>query len=277
MEQAQALSLAESHPAYRLTLFGRAYLNLGEYELAQGVLERAISLQPDYSEAWAFLGEAKLNRGNLSGKEDLKIAIEQNPQSVTSRVLYSLYLSRVGEWELAIEEMQKVIEIEPQRSIWYLELGRLTALKGDLIEAFTYYEKATQLEPDNPVVWKALAQFCVTHHFDLSGRGLSSARMALKLAPKDAETYKVMGETLFSLGDFATAERFWTIALQLDPHYADAYLALGQLYLQENRLEESQQMLKNAVNFASQDEVSSIATKLLDRYFSESVFTRNTP
>jgi tetratricopeptide (TPR) repeat protein len=277
LEQAQALSLLERAPAYRLTLFGRSYLNLGEYELAQRVLEKAVHLQPDYSEAWAFLGEAKLHMGDGSGKDDLEKAIAQNPQSVMSRVLFSLYLSRMGELDLAIDEMRKVIEIEPRQSIWYLEMGRLTAQKGNLFDAYTFYERASQLDPDNPLVWKALAKFCVTYHFDLSGRGLYSARMALKLAPKDAESYKVMGDVLYNLGDLATAERFWAVSLKLNPSYAEAYLALGQLYLQENRLQESRQMLKNAETFASQDETRSLAVKLLERYFSESVFTGNTP
>jgi tetratricopeptide (TPR) repeat protein len=277
IEQAQALSLLERAPAYRLTLFGRSYLNLGEYELAQRVLEKAVHLQPDYSEAWAFLGEAKLQMGDGSGKDDLEKAIAQNPQSVMSRVLFSLYLSRIGELDLAIDEMRKVIEIEPHQSIWYLEMGRLTAQKGNLFDAYTFYERASQLDPDNPLVWKALAKFCVTYHFDLSGRGLYSARMALKLAPKDAESYKVMGDVLYNLGDLATAERFWAVSLKLNPSYAEAYLALGQLYLQENRLKESRQMLKNAESFASQDEIRSLAVKLLERYFSESVFTGNTP
>ncbi len=277
LEEVNALSLSNQNHAYRLTLLGRALINLREYEEARLALQKAVEIQPVYAEAWAFLGEAKLELSDTTGKDDLKRAISLNPRSVISRVLYSLYLSREGNLEQAIEEMQQVLKIEPEQSIWYLELGRLTAKSGNLFEAYSYYEQATSLDPDNSLVWKSLAQFCVTYDFDVSGKGLFSAREALKLSPLDADAHKVMGDVLFKQGDFASAERFWVRTLQLNPSHAEAFLALGQLYLQENRLGEAQKMLENVFLFASQEETKLIAARLLERYFQVPLLTKNEP
>lgn len=267
IEEFHALILSEKNSAYHLTILGRTFMRLEKYELAQEVFKKAVQIQPDYSEAWAFLGETKLQLGDVTGKEDLEKAIRLNPQSVVSRALHSHQLAREHDYDQAIREMELVTQIDPQQSIWVIELGRLNALAGDLFKAYSYYDKAISMDPNNPLVWKNMAQFCVTYDFDVSGRGLSSAREALRLSPEDAESQKIMGDILYHLGDWASAERFWVVALHLNPVYGEVYFSLGQLYLQQNRMEESLKMLEKARTYSSQDDIKNLATRLIERYF----------
>lgn len=266
LKRVAGLLLLSDDPAYRSTLVGRELAGLGAWDLAEQAFQQAVAANPDYAEAWAFLGEAQEQLG-MDGLEALRRAEQTNPESVLAQALLTLYWSRVGAVDQALIHLQRAADIEPQRAVWQIELGALTARKGDLLSAQSYYEAAGKLEPKNTQVWLEQARFSLTYQVDLSGYGLSAAREAYRLAPEDAEVLDTMGAVFLGLDDLTTAERFLQQALAKDSELASVHLHLGQMYLIQAESEKARDSLLRAAALDEGGGTGLLAQRLLERHF----------
>jgi tetratricopeptide (TPR) repeat protein len=255
-------------PGYSWLVIGRGLANAGQWDLAAEAFRQALAAAPDYAEAWAFQGEAKFHLGK-DGQADLDRALALNEKSVVVRALLALNYRRQGKYDLALKNLEKAAAYEPEEPMWEVELGNTWAEQGDLPVALEHFQKATALAPQNSLYWQALAKFAVDYSVNVSTIGLPAARQAIVLAPDDPAALDVMGWTMVSLSDYATAERFLQQAVNRDATYTLALLHLGQLYLQEQNLDRAYPYLKRASLLAGEDTVGLVAKRLLLRYFSE--------
>jgi tetratricopeptide (TPR) repeat protein len=53
----------QTDPAYQQILIGQRLAELGEWDVAEAAFTAAVSLAPNYAEAWAFLGETRQHLG----------------------------------------------------------------------------------------------------------------------------------------------------------------------------------------------------------------------
>ncbi|MBE0699337.1 MAG: tetratricopeptide repeat protein, partial [Anaerolineaceae bacterium] len=192
-----------------------------------------------------------------------------NEKSAVVRALLALNFRRQGKYDLALENLETVAVLEPDEPMWEVDLGNTWAEKGDLLVALVHFQKATTLDPQNSLYWQYLARFAVDYSVNVSSIGLPAARQAVVLAPNDPAALDVMGWTMVSLSDYATAERFLQQAVNRDATYPLALLHLGQLYLQEQNLDRAYSYLKRASLLAGDDTTGMVAKRLLLRYFSE--------
>jgi tetratricopeptide (TPR) repeat protein len=61
----------------------------------------------------------------------------------------------------------------------------------------------------------------------------------LTVAPADSRVASLAAQTYQATGQLNRAETAWRRAAELDPSNLDAYLALGQIYFQQNRLDDA--------------------------------------
>jgi len=248
---------------------GRALGTLDYWDFAEIAFSRAVEVDPDYAEAWAFLSEAKFQQSGGGESEILK-ALALNPESVIARALYAMRLRRDGNPEEALPFLLAVAAAEPRQVIWRLEIAATLAELGKVPESLAELQAAVKIEPQNVAVWRQLTRFCIQHNLELRTVGLPAAREVLRLAPEDAESLDLMGLTFFLLEDSTSAERFLLRAVQADETFADSYLHLGQLYLNQQRNPEAYPYLKQAERLAEPgSEVHQLVNRLLERYFGE--------
>ena len=77
--------------AYQLTITGQAFASLEEWDLAQAALETAVELDPEYAEAWAYLGEIRQQTGSGNSLDALEEAISLDPDSYAANLFFSIY------------------------------------------------------------------------------------------------------------------------------------------------------------------------------------------
>ena len=246
---------------------GRALAGLSQWDLAIPLFEKATAQSPENAEAWAFLAEAQQRTGK-DGFTALQRAETLSPNSPVVKALMSLYWRRQGKPEMALVFLRTMAALEPELAAWQVELGSTAAAAGDLTSAMGYFQKAAKLEPENPLVWASLARFCVDYATSLREEGLPAARRFLMLKPQDPTAHVLMGRTLFNLRDFASAERFFFRAIQLDDNNAYAHLSLGQFYLQDNNNDLAFYHLQRALSLSKPDQPEGLlARRLLARFF----------
>jgi len=260
-------ALQQSDRGYQEVVIGRSLSGLGEWDLAEQAFQQATVNDPNYAEAWAFLGEA-LQQTGQNGSTDLQTALKLNPNSVVAQALIAVQLRQQGRGDLALVYLREAAEEEPEQGIWQVEMGNILVDMGDMTSAMEHYNQAVQIEPNNAVFWQDLAQFCAANQIEVRDTGLPAARQALMLDQNSAAGLDTMGVVLHTLGDLTSAEKFLERALQADGSYAPAYLHIGQVYLDEGRPDLAYAPLNQAARLAGQsDEVGVFAKRLLDQNY----------
>ncbi|HEX2981364.1 MAG TPA: tetratricopeptide repeat protein [Anaerolineaceae bacterium] len=252
-------------PAYRLVLVGRGLGATQAWELAEAAFHRAADLNPEYAEAWAFLGEARQHLGE-DGAADLEKAQQLAPDSVVVQALYGVYWLRQGNPEVAQEKLEAAARSEPDNPVWRYELGNLLASTGDLGGALEQYRQTVGIAPEDISYWRALAQFSITNRLDVAGTGLPAARQVVLLNPADPTGLDLMGQAFLTNGDALSAERFIGQAIASDGSYSPAYLHLGIALLQLGKTEEAQANFLRAAELDPDGDAGEQARRFIARY-----------
>ncbi|XP_054655852.1 protein O-mannosyl-transferase TMTC1 [Dunckerocampus dactyliophorus] len=174
-----------------LVPLGALYYNTGNYDEALQVYREAVSLQPENTDIWLALAqvlamaghtkEAEKMTRNIISREDrciecyrllssmyskhgnhtealeaLNMALQQNPSDLTVRA--ELYFSKgnqlreMNQLDLAFESYQLAVELKPDQSQAWMNMGGIQHIKGDYAAARMYYQRALSLNPDSKLL-----------------------------------------------------------------------------------------------------------------------------
>lgn len=252
--------------AYQSTVAGRALASLGAWDLAAEAFSRALEADPEYAEAWAWLGEARQQTGR-DGRAELEQALSLDPHSVGILALDGLYWLRNGQPQKALDSYRSAAALEPENAAWQIALGEASAAAGELAEAASFYLHATELAPEDPAAWRALALFSLDHDIDVENTGLVAARRLLRLAPDDWLSCDIAGRVAVIVRAQVEAEAHLLKAIELAPqepaphyHLALAYMEFGQTALAYDKLVDT-------VALDPDGPYGWQAKRLLERYF----------
>uniref|UniRef100_A0A668A181 dolichyl-phosphate-mannose--protein mannosyltransferase n=1 Tax=Myripristis murdjan TaxID=586833 RepID=A0A668A181_9TELE len=180
-----------------LTPLGALYYNTGRYEEALQVYREAAALQPDSTDIWlalaqvlAMAGRTKeaekmtlgiisrqgsciecyrllsaiySKRGNYTQALDaLDRALQQNPSDLTVRA--ELHFSKgnqlreMNQLDRAFESYKLAVELKPDQSQAWMNMGGIQHIKGDYAAARMYYQRALLLSPGSKLLKENLAK-----------------------------------------------------------------------------------------------------------------------
>ena len=146
-------TLAEAHTA----LGGIYHRSKWNWVECQRELERAIELNPGYAPAYQVYA---LYLATVGRQPDalaaIRRALELDPASPIVNAAAGRQFIFAREWDHAIEQLLKTIELQPTFMPAYHRLGQAYEAKGMYREAITALEKARELSNDNPLVLAAL-------------------------------------------------------------------------------------------------------------------------
>jgi tetratricopeptide (TPR) repeat protein len=254
--------------AYRLLLVGRSLTSLGEWDLAVTAFEKSTQAAPQYAEAWAFLSMAQEQVG-VDGLPALENAVALKPDSILIQAMQSIYWTNHGNLKMALVSLYQIAEQEPENSIWQVEIGNSLANLGDLVSSLTYFQKAVELEPDNPVYWRDLAAFSLKYNVQIEDIGLPAARQAVILDSSNADGLDLLAQFFINEGDLYSAQRMLLKAVDVDPQNSYAHYHLGMVYLELGEGDLAYQAFQAAMNLAKDQDPILVdqIQRVLDQYF----------
>ena len=246
-------------------LFGKvgyALIQLSEWRLAEEALNQAVTLNPQYGDAFAYLGLARDRQGK-DGLANYETAVKLAPQSPLVQYLLGLHWRRAGDSSTALPYLLTAQKLDPKNPAIAAELGGAYASTGDLPNGELWLSQAVQVDDQNPQWWLLLARFYVDNNYHMPELGLPAARRAAELAPKSAATADVFGFALVLTGDLANGEKALQQALILGGDSASVYYHLGILYQEQKRPAEAETAFKHALSLDPDGLYGGLALKAL--------------
>ena len=217
--------------------------------------------------------------GQLQQAEALyRQVLATNPRHADSLHLLGVIARQLGRPALAIEYIDKAIEIEPRAAAYHTSRGNVLKDVGGTSDAEACYRQALRLQSDSPDALANLGGLLVElgrfpeaeplcrralqirpDYIAYTNLGLALAgldrgeeavachREAVGLRPDAAAAHNNLGRALDQMGRPGDAEASFREALRLRPDFADAQNNLGALYRKGNRLASAAACFEEAV------------------------------
>ncbi|GAB4367401.1 MAG: hypothetical protein Kow0042_08000 [Calditrichia bacterium] len=248
--------------AFELYLKARGHLlrydNPENVDSAITLFEKAVNQDPTYALAHAGLGEAYL----LKYKETKEIhwvdlakrfcyrAEELDGSLAPVRVNLGLIHTETGDYEAALRDYQKAMELDPANADAYRGRAKAYMALGMLEEAEATYRKAIEMKPDFWSGYNELGRF-----YFQQGRyeeAVNQFQRVVELTPRNVKGYINLGSAYFYLNRRIEAIQAFTKAQEIKPRYS-IYSNLATLYYYEGKYREAARMYEKALDLQDGD------------------------
>jgi tetratricopeptide (TPR) repeat protein len=268
-----------------------AYGNRGEY-LSKAIENYKLAMKADPNASFLAeeLSDLYFQAGRLrEAVTDSEDAIKQNPSDVNARrILARMYTRMIGDSQQgkinqdmlkkAIEQYEKIAQLEPKDVDSLLTLGRLQKVAQNSVEAEKAYKKILELEPANEDALTGLAivyadlgdskraadllqrvidknpsvrtlTALASQYEQLRDYGLAAEtlRKTLELAPGNLEVKKALAQNLLLAENVDEALKIYTQIAAEDKKDATAQLRISQIYRQKRDFEKARHAAKAAL------------------------------
>ncbi len=197
------------------------------------------------SRLWQRSAEAYQKAGEFDEAVQVyRHAVKWNEHDLTVRLALSTSLMNNGQIRAAENELQRILQIEPNHVPALIQLGESFAASDQWhtnMRAVLPWKQALALEPQNQQVRQLLADFYVNqaeiaYSWDSFDRAISQYELALEYQPKKTPILAALGSCYLMKNERQTAQQFIDQALELatedlgvyDP-IIKAWLALGEM------------------------------------------------
>jgi predicted TPR repeat methyltransferase len=194
----QQILQADTNQPVALHLLGVIAHQVGKNDIAVDFITKAITVQPDYVEAYSNLGNTLKALGKLNeAVVCYNKAIAIKPDYAEAHSNLGAALQELGEFDGAAASFSKAIAIKPDYAEAYSNLGLALQELGKLDEAIIFYNKALFIKP-----YYVEAHYNLGNAFKDLGKldeAVASFIRALEVAPETAKASVALSHTLYTI------------------------------------------------------------------------------
>jgi len=228
---------------------GLALASQGRVEEAIGEFQKVLAIQPTYAEVHNGLGNAFVNRGRIGEAiQQYQEAIQNKPEIVAARNNLGAALVSLGRIDEAMMQYKEALEIQPYFVDARINLGNLLMRRGQINAAIENYQKALAVAPMNAEAHCGMGVALVRR--GQLDEGISHYREALKIKPDFVEAQINLGAALASRGEVDEAIEYYRKAIQGNPNSVIAYNNLGVALASQGLFAEAIQEYLKALELA---------------------------
>jgi Tfp pilus assembly protein PilF len=195
------------------------YLAEGKVAEAKATLETLLVEYPNEPDLHLFLGITLLrSREPQAAEASIKRAIALNPGHAEARTLLGWIDSEIrGDFDAAIREYQKVVELRPEVPEAYNNLGVAQKRKGELEKAADSFNQALKRRPDYSAALSNRGWvFAAQNQWSEARREFESA---LKIDPKDDGALYGLSQALREERDYSGAQKVLGQLISRSPNF----------------------------------------------------------
>lgn len=225
---------------------GKNHLNEGRFEDAISDFTKAMELHQKNAEYYFYRGNAHRNLGNLyQARRNYKQVIKMNPEHFGAYTNLALtyvqadfgliYASARSQYDMAKQNYEKAVEINPQYVIPHYNLGNIHSANGFYTLAIQNYSKAIEIEPNY------------------------------------APAYHNRGSSHLALGNLDLALADYNKAIEIDPFCMSAYTNRSNIYLDTGKYQLAVQDMPFITDETILQEIAEEAKKHMDTLDTEAL------
>ncbi|MDJ0837898.1 MAG: tetratricopeptide repeat protein [Acidobacteriota bacterium] len=250
-------------PAARMVrLKGLCLQDLGKIEQAVNSFRFALQLEPNFVWACHSLGSIYIERGHFTqALRYFGMATFINPQDPGNLFIPAEAYMDMGQYSLAAAELEKLLLLKPERRIEaevHNALGYIQIKEERPSRAMEHLQTAVELEPELSLAYFNLGQLAVQQqHLEVARKRF---RRSLELDPQLSESWVELGFLELNNHNETEAEAHFTKALEVDPLEAQANLGLAKIY--QGREDHENQLLQAKKAYECDPDHSEICNNL---------------
>jgi adenylate cyclase len=191
------------------------------------ICRQAVTVDPDYAEAWALMALAQAELRYWHGKDDdpmpaAERALKLNPDLVEPRCVRIRYLEEEGRGDEADRELAEVLRLNPDSWDVNRAAARLMFRRDQITESTRYFEKSSQLMDGD----FHSTMMLITTYLEVGDEegALTAARRTLERVeattakdPTNGAALAAGASSLMMLGEIDRGKDWLQRALLLDP------------------------------------------------------------
>lgn len=244
-------------PIQDLAFEHRMYLSLAAVVVLMVVLAHEFVIRRSYGGRVVAISLLVLVVGALSVTTIFRnrdyhseMAIWQNvlktrPRNPRAYTFLGVALNEKKQYERAIGQLHKAIDLAPGYPAALLNLGIAHKLLGTLDQAKSYYWRAIKSKPDYAEAYYNLA--LVLQNQGRRKEAIQRYFDALRLDPDHPEAHNNLGRALDAQGDSSEAIHHYRQAIDRRPDYATAHNNLGAVLASKGKINEAIKHFQHAV------------------------------
>lgn len=226
--------------------FGAFLRNQNKANEAEKVYRTAIRINPNDAGPHGGLGDlfSDQNKHNKA-EQAYRTSLKLNPNQAHIYNSLGQLLGSQNRNDEAVKSYQASLKINPNQGIIHNNLGRLLINKNRNDEALEAFRKAVSLIPDRALLLHNLGALRKKNKIKEAIRAYSAA---VNIDPQFTPAYIALGVSFQQQNKHAEAEVFFRSAIKIDPNLAKAYYNLGVSLQQQRRYEEVEKLYRRAIS-----------------------------
>ena len=185
-----------------------AYSCLSDFEHAENYFIKALELDPQLAQAYINLSDLYYKAGDLPAAIGTlqKGSYELQDNLTIAHLLARVYIDD-QRWDDAIEELERVLDGEPENYDAFYDLGHVCFELGDYGAAISNFETVLEYKLDSELLYYSLAQaYEANNEID---KAISNYLKSIAVNDKFALAYKKVGILFLARNDFEDAIEYF--------------------------------------------------------------------
>ncbi|MEP7144698.1 MAG: tetratricopeptide repeat protein [Ferruginibacter sp.] len=207
-----------------------------DYDKAIEQFKKAIEIDKNFAFAFRNLGFVYSEKGEtgkaIDNFEKAKAADPLNPKLY--RDLGRVYFEDIKDYDKAIQQYTKALEMEPENSDAMYFLRKAFREKGEIDIVIGYFEKSIMNDPDNFHLYYVLGDIFFEDKKDYE-RAIKQYEKATEIGKDYAYSYVKVALVYKAKGEIDTAIGYYEKAISADPVNPYPYNDLGDIYLKDKK------------------------------------------
>ncbi|NEQ39467.1 MAG: tetratricopeptide repeat protein [Okeania sp. SIO3I5] len=213
---------------------------------AEIICDKIIEIQSDFAPAYNTLGKVLQVMGKLDlAKENYQQAILINPNLVEAYTNLGNLHSQQKQWPLAITSYSQALHLNKNKAEIYHKLGEALLQLEKWNEAVVTYRKATELNPNFPWSYHKLGTALLA--LEKWDEAIIAYKKFIELNPDFPWSYHKLGEALLQLKKWDEAIIAYRKFIELNPTFPWSYHKLGTALLKLEQWDEAVKAFRRAI------------------------------
>ena len=224
----------------------------GQFYTAMIAYQKALSIKPDYVEAYKKLAEVYLIQGNFDAAiSACQEAVKIQPNFASAYLTLGNIFQSQNLFEQAINTYNQALKVQANFAEVYANLGSVYYKQREFNLAILNYQKALEINPSLASVQLMLGNvFAQIGEFE---QAIYCYQNLLEIKPEDPKAYFKLAEVFALYTNLESALDYYQKSLSIQPNYREAFAKLYKLLKPETTESELEELFTEWQKFAREN------------------------